>query len=196
MKIKVIILSCLISAVILFMGYEYSWADAKADKPTLKIAVVSVQKIFRDSKRSVRYRQEAAAELGRIRAELDKLRAEFEADEAGLKTLKPGSSDHMALMKEVLQKRASFEAQQKFYEQQMVLKQRRMVEEIYKDILRETGEIAKQKGLDLVFEKSEPELSALSSRELDETISTHKLLYSGGCLDITDELMVRLDAKK
>jgi len=196
MKIKVVILSCLISVVILFMGYEYSWADAKADKPTLKIAVVSVQKIFRDSKRSVRYRQEAAAELGRIRAELDKLRAELEADEAGLKTLKIGSSDHMAQVKEILTKQGSLQAQQKFYEQQMVLKQRRMVEEIYKDILRETGEIAKQKGLDLVFEKSEPELSALSSRELDETISTHKLLYSGGCLDITDELMARVDAKK
>lgn len=196
MKIKVMILSCLISVVILFMGYEYSWADAKAGKPPLKIAIVSVQKIFRDSKRSVRYRQEAAAELSRIRAELDKLRAELEADEAGLKTLKIGSSDHMAQVKEILTKQGSLQAQQKFYEQQMVLKQRRMVEKIYKDILRETGEIAKQKGLGLVFEKSEPELSALSSKELDDTISTHKLLYSGGCLDITDELMARLDAKK
>jgi len=71
-----------------------------------------------------------------------------------------------------------------------------MVEALYEDILREIGEVAKQKDLDLVFERSEPELSALSPQELDDTISTHKLLYSGDCLDITDEVMARVDAKK
>jgi Skp family chaperone for outer membrane proteins len=71
-----------------------------------------------------------------------------------------------------------------------------MVEALYEDILREVGEVAKQKDLDLVFERSEPELSALGPQELDATISTHKLLYSGDCLDITDEVMARVDAKK
>ncbi|GAI79705.1 unnamed protein product, partial [marine sediment metagenome] len=60
----------------------------------------------------------------------------------------------------------------------------------------ETSEVAKQKDLDLVFERSEPELSAPSAKELTVTISTHKLVYSGELLDITDEVMARLDSEE
>ena len=196
MKIRVMVLSCLISVVVLFMGYEYSRAGAKADKSTLEIAVISVQKIFKDCKRSAGYRQEAAAERRRIEANLEKLSKEIEAEEAGLETLKAGSSDYMAQVKEIFQKRASLRADTEYYKREIALKERRMVEGLYEDILREIGEVAKQKDLDLVFERSEPELSALGPQELDDTISTHKLLYSGDCLDITDEVMARVDAKK
>lgn len=164
------------------------------DRP--KIGVVSVQKIFRDCKRSVKYREEAIAERQRVNAELQKLNAEIEAGKEGLKTLKAGSSDHIALMKEVLTKQANLQAQQTFYEKQMVLREQKMVEELYNDILQESSEVAIQKDLDLVFERSEPELPALSAKELTVTISTHKLVYSGELLDITDEVMARLDSKQ
>jgi len=59
-----------------------------------------------------------------------------------------------------------------------------------------TNELAKQKGLDLVFESDEPEFPASSRDELMLTISTHKLLYSGGCLDITDDVVAQLDAQE
>jgi Skp family chaperone for outer membrane proteins len=160
----------------------------------LKIGVVSVPKIFQDCKRTVRYKEEAVAEWQRVNAELERLKAEVEAEREGLKTLKTGSSDYMALMKEVLTKQANLQVQQTFYEQQRVLKEQKMVEGLYKDILRETGEVAKQKGLDLVFERSEPALPALSPTELERAMGTHKLLYGGGCLDITGEVMARLDS--
>ncbi len=164
------------------------------DRP--KIGVVSVEKIFQDCKRSVKYREEAIAERDRVNAELGKLKAEIDAEKEGLKTLKAGSSDYMSLMKEVLTKQANLQVQQTFYEQQMALKERKMVEELYKDILRETSEVAKQKGLDLVFERSKPELPAPSAKELTMTISAHKLVYSGELLDITDEVMARLDSEE
>jgi Skp family chaperone for outer membrane proteins len=160
----------------------------------LKIGVVSVPKIFQDCKRTVRYKEEAVAEWQRVNAELERLKAKVEAEREGLKTLKTGSSDYMALMKEVLTKQANLQVQQTFYEQQRVLKEQKMVEGLYKDILRETGEVAKQKGLDLVFERSEPALPALSPTELERAMGTHKLLYGGGCLDITGEVMARLDS--
>ena len=69
-------------------------------------------------------------------------------------------------------------------------------QDVYKDILRITGEVAVEKGLDLVFESSEPDLSELSANELELVMGTHKLLYGGGCLDISDEVMTRADASK
>ena len=161
-----------------------------------KIGIISVQKIFQDCKRSVKYREEAMAEWDRANAELGKLRAEIDAGKEGLKTLKAGSSDYMVLMKEILTKQANLQVQQTFYEQQRALKEQKMVEGLYKDILRETSEVAKQKGLDFVFERSEPELPAPSAKELTETISTHKLVYGGGLLDITEEVMARLDSEE
>ena len=196
MKIRTMVLSCLISVVVLSMGYEYSRAGPKADEPSLKIGVVSIEKIFQDCGRSAMYRKEAIAERNRIEAELDKLVKEIEADQAGLRTLKAGSSDYLASLKEIMEKQAKLQAQQEFHKRQMALKEQRMIEEIYKGILRETRGVAEQKGLDLVFEKSEPVLPVSSPTQLELTIATHKLLYSGGCLDITDEVMARLDKEK
>jgi len=178
------------------MGYEYSRAGSKADNPPLRIGVVDVQKIFQDCKRVAKYRPEAVAERDRVLAELKKLNAEIEVEEAGLMALKVGSSDHLASLKEIMEKQAKLQARQEFYQRQMALKEQRMIEEIYKDILRETSGVAEQEGLDLVFERSEPVLPASSPNELTLTISTHKLLYSGGCSDITDKVMARLDKEK
>lgn len=201
MKVRTIVSSCLLGTIVLAMCAEFDWAGPKADIATSKtraaqssIGFVSIRKIFDQSKRSIRYRQEATAERNKVFAELEKLDKEIEAEKAGLKTLKTGSSDHLALVKEILEKQANLQAQQEFYKQQMSLKQQRMIEDIYKDILRVTGEVAQQKGLDLVFEKSEPEFPASSANELELTMGTHKLLYSGGCLDISDEVMALLDA--
>jgi Skp family chaperone for outer membrane proteins len=163
----------------------------KSDMP--KAGAVSIRKIFRDCKRSAKYRQESNAERQKIDAELTKLDNEIKAQQAGLKTLKIGSESYWAQAKEILEKQASLQAQQEFNKQQLMLKEQRVTEDIYEDILRITSEIAKEKGLDWVFETSEPEIPALTPTELELSMGMHKLLYGGGCLDITNEVMARLD---
>lgn len=199
MKIRVMVLSCLIGAVVLFAPVSrdgYSRAESKTERVNTKIGIVNIRKIFGDCKRNVRYREQAAAEQNSIVAELEKLSKEIEAERAGLKTLKTGSSDYLASMKEILEQQAKLQAQQEFHKQQIELKDRQWTEGLYKDILRETGEVAKQKGLDLVFEKDNIEFPSPSANELMLSIRTHKLLYSGGCLDITSEVLARLDAQE
>ena len=160
MKVKVIILSCLIAVIVLSIGYERSLAISTSEKINLKVGVVSVLRILKDCKGNAKYRDEATAEQNKIIAELDKLKAEFEAEKAGLRTLKSGSDDYMKRVKEILTKQANYQAQQEFYKQQMELKDQRWAEDTYKEILRITSEIAKEKGLDLVLERDEPDLPA------------------------------------
>jgi len=164
----------------------------KSDMP--KAGAVSIRKIFRDCKRSAKYRQESNMERQRIDAELNKLDSEIKAQQAGLQTLKNGSENYMAQVKEVLEKQGSLKAMQQFYKQQLALTEQRITEDIYGDILRITGEVAKEKGLDLVFEISAPELPASSPTELELSMGMHKLLYSNGCIDITGEVMTILDS--
>lgn len=194
MKIKVVVLSCLTAAIVLSLVHVPGWAKTKSEKTRLKIGVVSIRRIFKDCKKNVQYRQQATLEQQRVIAELEKSSKEIEAERAGLKTLKQGSNDYMARVKTILEKQAGLQAQQEFHKQQIELKDQRWTEELYKDILQQTDKTARQRGLDLVFEKDQIDFPAASANELMLTIRTHKLLYSGGCLDITDEVMAKLDA--
>ncbi len=171
-------------------------AEVKQSGAGLKIGVVSIRKIFQDCKRSVGYREEAAAEQNKIIAELEKLSKEIDAEKAGLKTLKEDSSDYMTRAKELFEKQASYQAQQEFYKQQMELKDKLWTKELYQDVLRTAGEVAKEKGLDLVFREDEIDFSEENANELGLAMRVQKLLYSGGCLDITDEITTRLNAAK
>jgi len=195
MKVRaVVVLGCLIGAVVLCMGAEFHQAEPEADKVSLKIGVVNIQRIFLTCKGNAKYEGEAKAEKNKLDAELEKLGAEIKAEQAGLRTLKPGSSDHIAQVEEILTKQAGLRTKEELYKRRLELKYQLFIEGLYKDILRETSEVAKQKGLYLVQVKDEVEFPAPSLNDAMMAIRTHKLLYSGGCLDITDEVMARLDA--
>jgi len=196
MRIKTAVLSCLIVIVILTISYDNSWAKSKGGSSRTSIGVVSIKKIFQDSMRSARFQEQMVAEQDRIVKELEKLKAEIDAEEAGLKTLKIGSDEYMQQVKDVMKKRASSQAQQEFYKRQLELKEQQWIEKLYKDILDKTAEVAKARGLDLVFEKSEPDLSMLSGSDLMRTIDSHKVIYSGGSIDISKEVIKLVDVKK
>ena len=193
MKIRAIVLSCLACVIVLFMGHEYSQAEPKDKKSSLKIGVVSVRETFRDCKSRKEHDKELRDEESRANAVLNKLNKDIEAAEAGLETLRRESSDYLELERDVVQKRASYQSQKAFYEKQLGLKDRLWTKSFYKEFLRVTSEVAEEKDFDLVFERSEPDLSMVSAAGLLMTMQTHKLLYSDGCIDITEEVMARLD---
>ncbi len=171
-------------------------AEPKQSDAGLKVAIVSIREIFQKCERGARYREEAIAEQNRVIAELEKLSREIEAERAELRTLKENSSDYMVRTKGLFEKQANYQARQEFYKQQMELKDQLWTKELYQDILRIAGEIAKEKGLDLVIREDEVDFSATNANELGLALRMQKLLYSGGCLNITDEVIARLDTEK
>lgn len=196
MKTKAVVLYCLIGAIVLFAGHEHSLAKSKTDKAVVNIGVVDIRRVFRDCKRNAKYGAGVMAEEAKLEAEQERLSKEIDSQKAGLKALKLGSSDYLAQVKELLQKQADLEAARQFNDQQRTLKDQRWTEELYIEILKIIGELAEQKQLDLVLQKDVAEFPTASPDELMMTLSTHKLLYSGGCLDITDEVLAQIDAAK
>jgi Skp family chaperone for outer membrane proteins len=196
MKIRAVVLSCLIGVVVLSMGYGYSRAESKAEERSFRIGVVNVRKIFRDCKKGEKHRVELSVEESKVNAVLQKLKREIEVAEAGLGVLRRDSSDYLELERDTAQKRGSYLSQKKFFEKQLELRDQRWTEELYKGILEETREVGKQKDLDLVFAEKQAAFPMPSIAELMMTIETHKLLYCRGCLDITNEVMARLDEEE
>ena len=196
MKASTVALGCLIGMVVLAMApatNKRGQAQPGAAGPSSKIGVVSVKRVFRDCKRSARYNAEVLAEQSRTTAELQRLSKEVEASKAGLNAFKRGSDDYLAQLREVYDKQGKHDAEQEYRMQQKALKYQRWLEDLYVDILRGTGEVAKQKGLDLVVDKDEVEFPALSVDNTMLAIRTNKVLYNGGCLDITNEVIAWLD---
>jgi Skp family chaperone for outer membrane proteins len=198
MKLKSTVLVVLTTATIIGAAIVVPRAGKAAsssqDGKCLKIGVVSVRKIFQDCKRNIKYRQEMTAERDKMENELEKLSKEIDLDKANLKVLKPGSNDYAALMKEILEKQGRLQAQQEYFKRHMDMREQAVVEQLFKDVVKATAEVAKEKGFDLVLERSEPDLPAANSNELTLTISTHKVLYSAGCEDITDAVLAKVDA--
>jgi Skp family chaperone for outer membrane proteins len=193
MKASTAALVCLMGVVVLVVGYEYSQAQPEAATLSSKIGVVSIRRVFQECKRSARYNAEVLAEQSRTAAELQRLSKEVEASKAGLNAFKRGSSDYLAQLNEVFDKQSKHDAEQEYLTQQKALKYQRWVEDLYLDILRGTAEVAKQKGLDLVVDKDEVEFPALSIDSTMLAIRTHKVLYDGGCVDFTNEVIAWLD---
>jgi Skp family chaperone for outer membrane proteins len=193
MKIKMLVLGCLACAVILVFGHDYT--SAQSNDSTLKIGIVSIEKVLRDCKETAHYRELMSAENDKILAEQDKLSKEIQALRAGLQlgTLKVGSSDYLSQHWELAQKEAELQARKDFDPQQQALKQQMWTQELYKKILKITTALAEEKKLALVLEKSEPEFPI--QRDLGMIMGTYKVLYSGGCLNLTDEVIARLDAE-
>jgi len=195
MKTRSIIMCCLVVCIVLCVGYQHSRASVEAENSCLKIGTVSVRKIFRESKRSAAYREAAMAEQQEVQTKLSQLSKEIEIEESGLKMLIPGSNDYMVRLESMFRKQAALQTEKELYTKKLSLKEQKTTEDLYRDILAAVSTIAAERGLGLVLEKSEPEFPSTSPTQLELSMGTHKVLYSGCGVDITTEVMARIDAK-
>jgi Skp family chaperone for outer membrane proteins len=193
MKIKTAVLICLISLVVLLLAHEYSMAQIKTNDTTLPIGIVDVRRALRECKATEKYRERTTAENSKMDAEEQQLIREIQALAAGLKALKPNSSDYLAQYKEYLQKQGELKAMQEFNPRHKASKHQQWTEAVYQEILRLTKVLAAEKGLALVLGSDEPQFPIQQYEELAMTLNTHKVLYSNGCLDLTGEVIAELD---
>ncbi len=197
MKTKSIIFTCLLSMVIILTAsYQCAGAKSKKQKDTTKIAVVNLRSIFQDCKKSQEFKNQLTAEQQKAEGQMDKLVKEIEAIQADINTRKIGSSDYMDLTRQVMEKKAALEARQEYLQRELAFKEQVWTEALYTKILETIGEVAKEKELEMVFEKDQIELPAPNPTELMLAIRTHKLLYSAESLDITPEVLAAVDAAK
>ncbi len=122
------------------------------------------------------------------------LAKEIETEEAELTGLKPSSSDHLKQSETLAEKKAHYSAHKDLLDRQILLKQQVWTQKAYAEIVRVIREVAVEKGLPLVLVRDDPNLPGLEA--VSALIATQKVLYCGGCPDITPEVQARLIAAK
>lgn len=189
---KTAMMALLICAAALLVTFEHGRAAPETADPSTAIGIVNVRAVLSGSKKYSQRRVQLLAEQSRARAQLEDLAREVQVEEAGLKALRAGTEDYMQQLKLVLEKRSGLEMQQELLKQQRTQEEKKWLEDAYQDTLKAVAEIAREKGLALVLERADLEFP-LASEEL-MALSTHKVLYSGGCVDLTDDVIARVDA--
>lgn len=193
MSISAKTMGILLCAAALLATIQYGYAAPESPAATSKIGIVSIRTVFNTSKRHAQYRSQVLQAQSRARAQVEDMTKEIDAEEAGLKALKEGTADYMKQLQTILKKRADLDSQREYLKQQRSLEDKSWMEALYQETLKIVQAVAKEKGLTLVFERTEPEFP-VSSEELMMTFSTHKVLYAEGCVDLTQEVAARLDA--
>jgi Skp family chaperone for outer membrane proteins len=195
MKIKTTVL-CLTGVMILLLVHEYSKAQMATNDQVLPIGIVDVRRALRDCSATAKYRERTNAENSKMDTEEEDLKRKIQALALGLGALKPNSSDYMEQYKEYLQKQGELKIMQEYNPRLKATKHQQWTEALYQEILRITKELAATKGLALVLESDEPEFPIQRYEDLAMTLSTHKVLYSKGCLDLTEEVIAELNKEE
>jgi Skp family chaperone for outer membrane proteins len=193
MKFKMMVLSCLVCAIILATGYEYLQAQPNATGSTLKIGVVSVHTALRNCQATIKFTERLKAEQEKMISEEKTLATEGQALADSLRVFKPDSTEYMETFQKMVQTQSMLKALQETNPRRSRLKQMQWTQKLYKEILRITKELAAKKGLTLVLATDEPEFPFPRYEELVMTLSTHKVLYNNGCVDLTSEVRAQLD---
>ncbi len=201
MKIRNIVLSMLLCSIAFGAGKKLTPETiplALREKKTPqaspnRIAVVSVRMIFENCRKNTQWQQVMEGERTKIVAELEKISSEARAFRADMETRKPGSTDYTNLMYEMIKKESLLNAKEKFYQQDLTFKEQQWTEQLYMEIVAAIGNVAEQKGLDLVLAKEDNQFPAASPNELLLIIKTSKVLFHSDDMDITNEVLAAVD---
>ena len=192
MKIRTtIVLCCLSALLVLAMGHR-SPAQQDAVEPWNRIGVVSVMKVLRLSEKNAEHLKKMNAERNERHAELQKRVEDLQADEASLRTMRPDSEDYLAQYRSMFLKQGELESLDKFYTQTFEAEKNRWSQKIYQEILQASGHVAQEMGLKMVFERTEPEFP-MPPELLGQAVSSHKLIYYDLPVDITNQVIERID---
>ncbi len=190
---RTIATSIVVCGALLLAAMEYGRAASRATPGSSKIGVVSVRDVFNGSKKHAQYQGLLAQRVSKARAQIDELNKQVDTAEAELKQTKQGTAEYVKQYQAVLEVRSKLQNEQELLKAQRMAEDKKWFEDLYQEALKAIDALAKEKGLDLVLERSEPKFP-LASEEVWSTVGTHKVLYSGGCVNLTNDVIDRIDA--
>jgi Skp family chaperone for outer membrane proteins len=193
MNSKTVTASILVSVAALLAAIQYGHAASQPGTPAAKIGLVSVRDVFGGSKKHAQYQAQTAKRVAQTRTQIDELTKQLDAEEGDLKALKQGTAEYVKQFQVVLDTRSKLQNQQELFKQQRMAEDKKWFEDLYQETLKATEAVAKERGLDLILERTEPKFP-IASEEVWSTVSTNKVLYGGGCPDLTNDVIARIDA--
>ena len=180
-------------ACLLGFGLMAGYAAKAALKPAV-IAFVDLEKVFNNLESRKASETERRAQLATMQERGERMHEELELLEAELESLEPGSDAMAELTSRSIEVSGRVRAYQKYMQ---LITERESAGELRDtyDLIRETaGLIAAERGIDMVLlNDSIPEIDLSSAQRTLQQISARRILWGNSQLDITDDLLKRMN---
>jgi len=121
-------------------------------------------------------------------------RKEVETLQARIENLAPGSQERIKAEEELFKKRLTLETSRQLILKQAEKKQLDYFREIWQDIYFVIGRYAEEEGFDLILKSDERRLDSPVLSELQYNIHRNIVLYNSSQVDISEEIIHRLNA--
>ena len=172
-------------------------ASAGEGPRPLKIAVVDVDKVLRDYKKSDDLYKQTAERFKPLEEAL-KQKAEFIRAEQRRLASDPRDPESVELFKEkqaIQIKIAEFQAEDRKFLSDRNAAEVKAMSEVWTDLLAATAKYARDKGLDLVVKQQLREEPSKSKDSFYRNVAGCTVLYRADYLDCTDELLKQLNSE-
>jgi Skp family chaperone for outer membrane proteins len=165
----------------------------------LRIGVANITRIFVDMQEAKDLNQKLQADRKLFEGVAKERRAKLESMQAERDALKPETPQAQDKNAELLRAAVEFETWFKLSELDAQRQLKRQTKVLFEKIEVATGEVAKQKGLDLVLTDQRPELpddlDRLSVDQVRGMITARSVLYANDKVDISAAVLAALDTK-
>lgn len=186
------VLGTLIATVALTPTLAQEKPGAVAAAPA-KTAVCDLFIILKNYDRGNDLKKELKTRIDKITAEGDKRGKEITKIQDTLEELKPGSKEYDAQLNKMTQLTIDRQAFLNYQDELAKRETFRYTKEVYQDVLDAVDKVAKERGYQLVLFKESANLTSRTYDELLEQIARRKVLYSDSSLEITDDVLKRLN---
>jgi len=175
--------------------------SASAQDAPPRIAIANPGRILSELQETRELEQKMEAEVRQLQAQLQERNAKLEELRQARSAFKPGTEQHEAKNKELLQAGADLEVWTRVMQAEQQRQRKQRMKQLFDKITTAIGEIAQQKGIDLVIADTRPDIPEdmddprYTFDMLKAGLNQRNILYYSPGVDISSEVIATMDAR-
>jgi Skp family chaperone for outer membrane proteins len=158
------------------------------------VAVCDVVKVFREYNRAKAMQSELEGQRKSMETQDLRRKKALKSMDTALKGINPGTPKYQEEENKLRRAMIEHEVWLKMAQTQILRKHALLMRDMYDSMRKTVAAIAKARGVTLVLQMDGASLTGRNSQEMMGQISSRKVIYAGSQIDITDELIQKLNA--
>ena len=197
--ITILLAAAVVALGLLQLRPEAVVAQATAGGEASRVATVDLQRVLNESDRFARMQEDQQARQQKLADEQQQKQGEVKASQNQLDALGPDTPAWEAKRREVLEMAAGVRAWEEISKQIESSEQARDFLSLYEAANAAVEAVAKERGVDVVLATADlPEMSTLvraDRNQISAILQNRKVLYAGDRADLTQAVLLRLNAQ-
>jgi Skp family chaperone for outer membrane proteins len=177
----------------------FAGASAANAQESVKVGVCNPARVFGEMQETKDLKQKLENDRKSIEAEVNAKQQKVKDLQAQRDLLKPDSPQYAKADQDFMQEAIQFDTWSKITQAQLQGQQKQQMKALFDKIVAATGQVAQQKGFDLILADQRPDLpenlAAISVDQLRAILNGRNVLFNNQKVDISGDVVAALDAQ-